>query len=138
MSFEFEREEENNKKENIKKDRKFIIFSAFILISIIIGIITIFSREKKNNISAVRIGSNLTKSAQISTREGIAIIDLNGVISHEKRVSNFGIETKSVTEALMDDFEYYMKDDNVKAIVLQVDSPGGALTSCEEALKYLK
>ena len=53
MSFEFEREEENNKKENIKKDRKFIIFSAFILISIIIGIITIFSREKNNNISAM-------------------------------------------------------------------------------------
>ena len=55
MSFEFEREEENNKKENIKKDRKFIIFSAFILISIIIGIITIFSREKNNNISAMKI-----------------------------------------------------------------------------------
>lgn len=31
-----------------------------------------------------------------------------------------------------------MKDNNVKAIVLQVDSPGGALTSCEEALKYLQ
>ena len=45
MSFEFEREEENNKKENIKKDRKFIIFSAFILISIIIGIITIIFQQ---------------------------------------------------------------------------------------------
>lgn len=104
-----------------------------------IGIISIFSREKKNNnISTIRIGSNLTKSMSVSAREGIAIVDLNGVISHEKRTSNFGIETKSVTETLMDDFEYYMKDDNVKAIVLQVDSPGGALTSCEEALKYLK
>lgn len=141
MSFEFEREEENNKKENIKKDKKFIIFSAFILISIIIGIITIFSREKNNNISAMKIvkRNNISKSIpQVSSREGIAVIDLTGVISHEKRKSNFGMEIKSVTEELIDDFEYYIKDDNVKAIVLQVDSPGGALTSCEETLKYLK
>ena len=147
MPFQFDEEEKETNEEKSyfkqnktkeKKDKKFIIFSILILISILIGITAIFSREKKNNISAIRIGSNLTKSVPISTREGIAIIDLNGVISHEKRVSNFGIETKSVTEALMDDFEYYMKDDNVKAIVLQVDSPGGALTSCEEALKYLK
>ncbi len=54
------------------------------------------------------------------------------------RKNSLGIEEKSVTEKLIDDFEYYMKDDNVKAIVLQVDSPGGALTSCEEALKYLQ
>ena len=83
MSFEFEREEENNKKENIKKDRKFIIFSAFILISIIIGIITIFSREKNNNISAMKIvkRNNISKSIpQVSSREGIAVIDLTGFI----------------------------------------------------------
>lgn len=61
-----------------------------------------------------------------------------GVISHVARKNSLGIEEKSVTEKLIDDFEYYMKDDNVKAIVLQVDSPGGALTSCEEALKYLQ
>ncbi|WP_432633543.1 signal peptide peptidase SppA [Brachyspira sp.] len=148
MSIEEEKEtneEESYFKKNDakkeKKDKKFIIFSILILISILIGITAIFSREKNSNISAVktiRIGSNLTKSMPVSAREGIAIIDLNGVISHEKRTSNFGIEMKSVTESLMDDFEYYMKDDNVKAIVLQVDSPGGALTSCEEALKYLK
>ena len=145
MSIEEEKEtneEEICVKQNMikeeKKDKKFIIFSIFILISILIGIITIFSREKKSNIATVKIGSNFTKTISTSAREGIAIIDLNGVISHEKRTSNLGIKMKSVTEALMDDFEYYMKDDNVKAIVLQVDSPGGALTSCEEALKYLK
>ena len=141
MSFEFEEEKEKDKKEKVKKDKKFIIFSAFILISIIIGITTIFSREKNNNISAMKIvaGNNISKSMpSISAREGIAIIDLIGVISHEKRKSNFGMEMKSVTEELIENFEYYMKDDNVKAIVLQVDSPGGALTSCEETLKYLK
>ena len=60
------------------------------------------------------------------------------MISHISRKNSLGIEEKSVTEKLIDDFEYYMKDNNVKAIVLQVDSPGGALTSCEEALKYLQ
>lgn len=153
MSFEEEKEngkEENNLEQDIsnylsskeekkvKKDKKFIIFSTLIFISILIGITAIFSREKNNNISAVKIGNNITKSMPISVREGVAIIDLTGVISHEKRKSNLGLDIKSVTEELMGDFEYYMKDDNVKAIVLQVDSPGGALTSCEEALKYLK
>lgn len=147
MPFQFDEEEKETNEEKSyfkqnetkeKKDKKFIIFSILILLSILIGIITIFTREKKSNIASVKIGSNFTKSMSVSAREGIAIVDLSGVISHEKRTSNFGIETKSVTEALIDDFEYYMKDDNVKAIVLQVDSPGGALTSCEEALKYLK
>lgn len=150
MRFEGKEEKENDKeKSNLeqnfkteekkgKKDKKFIVFSIFVLISIIVGIVAIFSRENNNNnnISAVKIvtGNNITKSL----REGIAVIDLNGTISHNKRKNNLGMEMKSVTEKLIDDFEYYMKDDNVKAIVLQVDSPGGTLTSCEEALKYLK
>ena len=60
------------------------------------------------------------------------------MITHTRRKTNLGIEFPSVTEQLMDDFDYYMENDRVKAIVLQVDSPGGALTSCEEALKYLQ
>lgn len=68
----------------------------------------------------------------------MAIIDLNGIITHTKRKNNLGLEYPSVTEKLISDFEYYIKHPKVKAIVLQVDSPGGSLTSCEEALKYLQ
>lgn len=38
----------------------------------------------------------------------------------------------------MKDFEYYMKNNKVKAIVLQIDSPGGSVVSCEEVFSYLK
>ena len=71
-------------------------------------------------------------------QDGIAIIDLTGIITHAKRKTSIGLEYPSVTEELMENFKYYMENDKVKAIVLQVDSPGGALTSCEETLKYLQ
>ncbi len=77
-------------------------------------------------------------SSKSALKDGVAVIDLTGVIIHTKRKSNIGLEYPSVTEQLMEDFEYYIKNPKVKAIVLQVDSPGGALTSCEEALKYLQ
>ena len=127
---------ETEKKEN-KESKRFIIFSLLILISIIIGIISVFSKPQ-NKIASVIIKGKEANINTIQNKEGIAIIDLVGVISHVARKNSLGIEEKSVTEKLIDDFEYYMKDDNVKAIVLQVDSPGGALTSCEEALKYLQ
>ena len=63
---------------------------------------------------------------------------MTGIITHTKRKNSLGIESPSVTEQLVSDFEYYLQHPKVKAIVLQVDSPGGSLTSCEEALKYLK
>ena len=63
---------------------------------------------------------------------------MTGIITHTKRKNSLGIESPSVTEQLVSDFEYYLQHPKVKAIVLQVDSPGGPLTSCEEALKYLK
>ncbi len=102
-----------------------------------IGISSIFIKPK-NNISSIIIKGKASNINTIQNMEGIAVIDLVGVISHVSRKNSLGIEEKSVTEKLIDDFEYYMKDNNVKAIVLQVDSPGGALTSCEEALKYLQ
>lgn len=63
---------------------------------------------------------------------------MTGVITHSKRKNGIGLEYPSVTEELIENFEYYIKNPKVKAIILQVDSPGGALTSCEETLKYLQ
>ena len=96
--------------------------------------ISIFLKPENKS---VIISSN-TLPNKTSLKDGIAIIDLTGIITHVKRKTNLGIEFPSVTEELMDDFDYYMKNDKVKAIVLQVDSPGGSLTSCEEVLKYLQ
>lgn len=97
-----------------------------------------FSIFLKPENKSVIISSSGTLPNKTSIKDGIAVIDLTGIITHVKRKTNLGIEFPSVTEELMDNFDYYMKNDRVKAIVLQVDSPGGSLTSCEEALKYLQ
>ena len=150
MSYEEEKEnketnnEENNpnKKNKIQKEKsgkRELIFTAIILASVIIGILGIFSNNE-NKTSPIQITSSFNSkiSGNSIMKEGIAIIDLTGVITHSSRKSSIGFEYPSVTDMLMEDFKYYMTNPNVKAIVLQVDSPGGALTSCEEALKYLQ
>ncbi|WP_211232578.1 signal peptide peptidase SppA [Brachyspira alvinipulli] len=145
MSYEEEKEnyKEESSEENIiskesktkkEKSKRELIFFTLIIISIITGMISIFLKPENKSV----IISSSTLPNKTSLKDGIAIIDLTGVITHVKRKTNLGIEFPSVTEELMDDFDYYMKDDKVKAIVLQVDSPGGSLTSCEEALKYLQ
>ncbi|WP_304333311.1 signal peptide peptidase SppA [Brachyspira innocens] len=148
MSYEEEKEnkenssqEENNtdKKNKIQKEKsskRELIFTALVLASIIIGIYSLFFNNE-NKTMPIQITKNIN-SISANTQDGIAIIDLTGVITHAKRKTSIGLEYPSVTEELMQDFEYYIKDPKVKAIVLQVDSPGGALTSCEEALKYLQ
>lgn len=145
MSYEEEKEnnQEESNEENIiskesktkkEKSKRELIFFTLIIISIITGILSIFLKPENKTVS-ISYGSLPSKT---SIKDGIAVIDLTGVITHVRRKTNLGIEFPSVTEELMDDFDYYMKNDKVKAIVLQVDSPGGSLTSCEEALKYLQ
>ena len=141
MSYEEEKEnkenssqEENNtdKKNKIQKEKsskRELIFTALVLASIIIGIYSLFFNNE-NKTMPIQITKNIN-SISANTQDGIAIIDLTGVITHAKRKTSIGLEYPSVTEELMQDFEYYIKDPKVKAIVLQVDSPGGALTSCE-------
>ncbi|WP_186290729.1 signal peptide peptidase SppA [Brachyspira hyodysenteriae] len=149
MSYEEEKENQENsneeeyianKKTEIKKEKsgkRELIFTILIIISIIVGAASIFLKNENNNIN-ITSNINSTIQAQTALKDGIAIIDLSGVITHVSRKNGLGIEYPSVTEKLISDFEYYFKHPKVKAIVLQVDSPGGSLTSCEEALKYLK
>lgn len=128
--------EENNKYSNYenkkeqKTSKKYIVVSSLIFVAIIIGIVSIFVKPKESSIS-------LSKNNN-QNKDGIAVINLTGIITHQDKTSAIGIETPSVTAQLMEDFEYYMKNNKVKAIVLQVDSPGGSVVSCEEAFSYLK
>ncbi|WP_295157800.1 signal peptide peptidase SppA [uncultured Brachyspira sp.] len=152
MSYEEEKENQENssieekctadEKNKIKKEersKRELIFTSLIIISIIVGIISIFVKGE-NKTHSIQISNNINSSisSKAVLKDGIAVIDLTGMITHTKRKSNIGLEYQSVTEKLIEDFEYYIKHPKVKAIVLQVDSPGGSLTSCEETLKYLQ
>jgi protease-4 len=69
---------------------------------------------------------------EYSVRDGVAVIPVKGVISRE--ISGMekacgGFDLLDLMD-LMDDAE---KDETVKAIVLDIDSPGGGVTGVEEA-----
>lgn len=129
-----------SEKEENKEKKRGLILGILIAISILIGIVTIITRPKSSiKTSFSIIGAKNIQNEIPIKRDGIGIINLTGIISYEKgRYTAFGIETPSVVEQLTDDFQYYLEDDNTKAIVLQVDSPGGSLVACEETLKNLK
>jgi protease-4 len=55
----------------------------------------------------------------------IAVIDLNGLISYGRG----GAENESMVDTLKEEFQQAAEDQEVKAIVLSVDSPGGEVTA---------
>lgn len=78
-------------------------------------------------------------SNPVNVSKGVGLIELYGVISYEKRNDNLFENNKlSVAEKFVDDFKFMVNNNNVYAIVISIDSPGGTLVSCEESLKEIK
>jgi len=68
----------------------------------------------------------------ISSGQAIAVIEIDGVIAGS---GTTGVITP---KSFLEQFEKAEKDDNVKAIVLRVDSPGGTVAASEEVATYVK
>ena len=69
-----------------------------------------------------------------SSGELIAVIPINGVIAGTGSATG-GVITP---QGFRDQLQRAVKDDNVKAIVLRVDSPGGTVAASEEISLYVK
>ena len=77
------------------------------------------------------LGKGATGGA-ITTGEAIAVIPIDGVIAGS---GTAGVVTP---EDFLDQLDQAERDDNVKAIVLRVDSPGGTVAASEEIATYVK
>lgn len=55
----------------------------------------------------------------------VAIIEVNGVITNQTLTDIWGQESPSMTDEILQKINAAEKDDNVKAILMQVNSPGG-------------
>jgi protease IV len=73
-----------------------------------------------------------TKGGAITTGEAIAVIPIDGVIAGS---GTAGVVTP---EDFLDQLDQAERDNNVKAIVLRVDSPGGTVAASEEIATYVK
>jgi protease-4 len=67
-------------------------------------------------------------------KEKIAVLSISGVIDNESGALDRGVSVDSIVDAIED----YRDDDDVKALVLQIDSPGGSVGSVQEIYSALK
>ncbi len=66
--------------------------------------------------------------------EKIAVITITGVIENEKGSLGRDVSVDSIVDAI----DEFRDDDDVKALVMQVDSPGGSVGSVQEIYSALK
>lgn len=98
----------------------------------------IASREQ-SNIEAVldRRGQRLARTRAVEVREGVAIIDIVGPIF---RYANYFTEISGATaiESAALDLRTALDDRDVRAIVLHIDSPGGAVAGVSDFAKQVR
>ncbi|MEK6794777.1 MAG: signal peptide peptidase SppA [Spirochaetota bacterium] len=71
------------------------------------------------------------------TKPGVAIIDVNDILSLERGNSFFGETLASSAESIIGALDSYGDDPRVRAIVLSVNCPGGTPSACEEIYRKM-
>lgn len=72
-----------------------------------------------------RTGEHLSGTRYVQVRDGVAIIDVNGVIAKRMNFFQEICDGGTSTEMLMRDFAACVRNPNIESIVLHIDSPGG-------------
>lgn len=72
-----------------------------------------------------RRGERLSGTRYVQVRDGVAIIDINGVIAMRMNMFEELCEGGTSTEILARDFQFCLDAPDVKSIVLLIHSPGG-------------
>lgn len=85
---------------------------------------------------AAKIGRPLDNSRTVTVRDGIAVLPVSGPIF---RYANLFTEISGATsiEVLATDFQQAMDDRTVKAIVLEINSPGGEVDGTSELAQHI-
>lgn len=55
----------------------------------------------------------------------VAVVEINGIISSQKQIDLWGNETPDMANEIINQIDQAQDDENVKAMLLKVDSPGG-------------
>lgn len=102
----------------------FSILFYFLLISLFIGGGSLFGE------GAVKSSEELYGSGE----DKVAVIDVSGVLLEEDPGDSLGLAGGGATTSrgLLKTYEQLKEDENVKALVLRVNSPGGSVTAAEE------
>jgi len=64
--------------------------------------------------------------------EKVLLVDIKGMISNRKQVSALGVETRiGMVDRVRETLKKAEKDDDIKALVLRINTPGGTVTSSD-------
>lgn len=121
---------------NNKKTAKLIILIAFsMLLLMCCCVFTLII----SGMSEESMGKFTTKTIKdgVETQK-VAVINLDGIITSYKMVDLWGNETPSMSEDLMRKIDTAKNDDNVKAVLLKVNSPGGEAFASKEIYNKLR
>lgn len=111
-----------------------IIITVIVLILLGIGCFCfgIFYLISQSSSDLQSQNSNMVESVLISGgEEKIAVIDVKGVILDTDQSSNFLGESYAPASLIVEQLENARTDDNVKGIILNIDSPGGGVYPSE-------
>ncbi len=104
--------------------KKFLCLSAFLAISCIASGCMVFTLPGVEPLEEKVIGG--------SGPDRILLVDVSGIIRDEGEAGLLGIETRMSTLArIKEELTKAEKDKGVKAVILRINSPGGAVTTCD-------
>lgn len=94
-------------------------------------IVSIASRETDPEAVAAKLGRPLENTYKTEIRDGVAILPITGPVM---RYANLFSKVSGATsiDVLATDFNEALNNPNVKAIVLEIDSPGGTVSGVNE------
>ncbi|WP_291208995.1 S49 family peptidase [Hyphomonas sp.] len=92
------------------------------------------ARGEKLEASDIEARIGKQEERAVARKEGtVAIIPIRGVIANRmSMVGNSSVRESTSSEALSSLFQASLRDDQIKAIVFDIDSPGGAVSGTDE------
>ncbi|MEK6531700.1 MAG: signal peptide peptidase SppA [Deltaproteobacteria bacterium] len=104
--------------------KRFFCFSTLLAIASVVSGCMVFTLPGVEPLEEKVIGG--------SGPARVLLIDVSGVIRDEDGTGLLGVETRMNTLArIKEELTRAEKDDSVKAVVLRINSPGGAVTTCD-------
>ncbi len=114
-----------------------LVLAAFLGVSLLMNVILGGSKvAKMAGHSSKNRGANQLEEVILEdndSKEKVVVIDLAGVIGGEAGPGGEG----SLVDQIHDQLDHAAEDDQVKAVVLRVDSPGGEVLASDEIYKLL-
>ncbi|AIF81424.1 hypothetical protein I862_04320 [endosymbiont of Acanthamoeba sp. UWC8] len=83
------------------------------------------------HVVAARLGKELQNTYTMNIRDGVAILPVVGALFRYANLFT-NISGASSYEIIGQDFRKAIEDDQIKAIILDIDSPGGEVNGCAE------